>query len=171
MRVLADGRLKLTALTTKPVNPASPTVTELNAAGALDLSCKVLQEGFTFGAGDSDKVAEKALCDVGNANALGASNFVAGLTLWREFATAGGFDATGDAAFVALKNKGTTLWLYGRLSDKLATLPWLAADEIFLGAEVVTDTPQRSDGSGFIKYRIPLEVQRGYPFITVAAGV
>lgn len=170
MRVLADGRLKLTALTTKPANPAVPTVAELNATGALDLSCKVLQEGFTFAATDSDKVAEKALCDVANSNALGASNFAAGLTLWREFATAGGFDPTADAAFDALKSKGTTLWLYGRLMDKLATTDWAAADEIFLGAEVVTDSPQRSEGGGFIKYRIPLEVQRGYPFITVGAG-
>lgn len=168
-RVLADGRIKLTLLLASPVLASAPTVAELNATGAIDLSCKVLQDNFNFGAADSDKIAEKALCDVGNANSLGASNFQAGFTLWRYFATGGGFDATGDAAFNALKVKGTTVWLYGRLSDKLATAAWVAADEIFLGAEAVNDTPQRSEGGGFVKFRIPLEVQRGYPFITVAA--
>lgn len=167
-RVLADGRLKLSALTTKPVNPALPLLTELNAG--IDLSCKVLQDNFNFGPTDSDKVSEKALCSTGNANSLGASNGQAGFAIWRQFATAGGFDSTEDAAFVAFKIKGTTVWLYGRQMDKLATTPWVAGDEIFYGAEVVTDTPQRVEGSGFIKYRIPCEVQNSWPFITVPTG-
>ena len=54
--------------------------------------------------------------------------------------------------------------------DKDATDAWAATDEIYLGAEFITDTPQRTDGSGFIKYRIGAEIQRGYPFIEVAAG-
>lgn len=169
-RVLADGRIKFTVLTTKPVNPAAPTITELNAAGALDLSCKVLADNFNFGATDSDKINEKALCTVNNANSLGASNFVLGFTMWRYAATAGGWDATDDAAFEALRVKGTTFWAYGRLTEKLATAAWAAADEIFLGVEAVTDTPQRSEGGGFVKYRIPCEVQAGYPFIEAAAG-
>ena len=131
LRVLADGRIKLSVLTTKPANIAAPTVTELNAG--IDFSCKVLQENFNFGAADSDKIAEKALCDVGNANSLGASNFVAGFTVWRYFDEAGGFDATDDAAFEAVKEKGTTLWIYGRQMDKLATAAWAATDEIFQG--------------------------------------
>lgn len=168
MRVLADGRLKFTALTTAPADPASPTVTELTAG--IDLSCKVLSDNFLFGATDSDKVAEKALCDTANSNALGASNYQAGFTIWRQFDEAGGFDSVDDAAFEAFKIKGTTVWLYARQSDKLATEAWLAADEIYLGAEVVNDEPQKQDSGGFIKYRIPCEVQRSYPFITVAAG-
>ena len=63
-------------LTTKPANPAAPTATELNAG--IDLSCDVMASDFTWGATDSDKVAEKALCVENNANALGASNFAAG---------------------------------------------------------------------------------------------
>jgi hypothetical protein len=54
--------------------------------------------------------------------------------------------------------------------DKDASAAWAASDEIYLGAELTTDTPQRTDGTGFIKYRIPTEVQKGYPFFTVAAG-
>lgn len=169
MRVLADGRTRFVALTTEPANPAAPTITEL--AAGIDLSCKVLQDNFLFGATDSDKVAEKALCDTANSNALGASNYQAGFTIWRQFdETSGGFDATEDAGFEAVKEKGTTLWLYARQTDKEAVEAFVAADEIYLGAEVVTDEPQRVDGGGFIKYRIPLEVQRSYPFIAAAAG-
>ena len=167
-RVLADGKTKFTVLTTKPVNPAAPTSTELNAG--IDLSQDVLSSDFTFGAVDSDKIAEKALGDEGNANAIGASNYQAGFTLWRKFATAGGFDDAAETGWAALKEKGTTLWAYARQMDKDASETWAATDEIYLGAELITDTPQRTDGTGFIKYRIPAEVQRGYPFVEVAAG-
>ena len=168
-RVLADGKTKFTILTTAPANPAAPTATELNAG--VDLSCDILSSDFTFGATDSDRIAEKALCDEGNANAIGASNYSAGLTLWRKFATAGGFDEAGETGWAALKEKGTTLYAIARQTDKEATEAWAAADEIYLAAEFTTDTPQRTDGTGFIKYRIPTEVQTGYPFIEVAAGV
>ena len=167
-RVLADGKTKFTILTTKPVNPAAPTATELNAG--IDLSCDILSSDFTWGATDSDKIAEKALCDEGNANAIGASNYAGGFTLWRKFATGGGFDETAETGWAALKEKGSTLYGYARQSDKDATDAWAATDEIYLGAEFITDTPQRTDGSGFIKYRLPVEIQKGYPFIEVAAG-
>jgi hypothetical protein len=167
-RVLADGKTKFTVLTTKPADPAAPTLTELNAG--LQLSDSVLTSDFTFGAVDSDKVAEKALGSSGNSNAIGASNYQAAFTIWRKFATAGGFDATEELAWAALKVKGTTVWAYARQMDKDASADWAASDEIYLGAELTTDTPQRTDGTGFIKYRIPTEVQKGYPFITVAAG-
>ena len=167
IRVLADGRKKFSVLTIKPANVASPTAAELNAG--LDFSCKVLEEGFTFGATDSEKVNEPALCSTGNANALGKSNYAVGFTMWRFFASSGtGFDSTDDAGFVAVRTKGTTLWAYLRQTDKLATTAWAAADEIAFGAEFVTDLPQFQAGGGFTKYRIPGEVQFGFPFIAVA---
>ena len=167
-RVLADGRIKLSALTTEPTNPDAPSVTELNAG--IDLSCKVTQDGFTFGATDSDKIQEKALCTVNNANSLGPSNGEVAFNVWRYFDEAGGFDTADDTAFEALKEKGTTLWLYARQMDKLATDAWAATDEIYFGAEVVTDAPQRVDTGGFIKYRIPCEVQSSWSFIEAGAG-
>jgi hypothetical protein len=66
---LSDGHVKVAVLTTAPSNVKSPTVTELNAG--IDASCRILSTGFTFGFTDSDKVAEKALCDTNNVNALG----------------------------------------------------------------------------------------------------
>ena len=71
-RSLADGHIKLAILTTKPANPALPTSTELSAGIAAE--CNILSSDFVFGATDSDKIAEKALCTINTANAIGASN-------------------------------------------------------------------------------------------------
>lgn len=167
VRVLADGKTKFTILTTKPANLAAPTVAELNAG--IHLSDNILTSDFAFGAVSSDKVAEKPLGSSGNANAIGASNWQLAFTVWRKFLTAGGFDAADEAGWAALKVKGATLWAYARQTDKESSAAWAAADEIYLGAEFSNDNPQRTDGTGFLKYRIETEVQKGYPFISVAA--
>ena len=167
-RVLADGKTKFTILVTAPSNPAAPTAAELNAG--IDLSCDILASDFSWTATDSDKVAEKALCDTGNSNAIGAGNYSAGLTLWRKFLTAGGPDTANETGWAALSEKGAEVYGYARETDKDSTEAWEAADEIYLGGSVVTDTAQRTDGTGFITRRIPLEPQRMYDNIVVAAG-
>lgn len=165
---LADGHVKLTILTTEPANPAAPTAAELNAG--IDFSCAVLASDFTWSATDSDKVNEKPLCTENNANAIAADNFQAGLTLFRMFdSTTGAVDETEDVAFQTVKAKGTTVWGYVRENGKLATADWATGDEIALGLEVQTDNPQRMPAGGYIKRRIPMEPQRGWPEIEVAA--
>lgn len=168
VRVLADGRTKFTILTTKPADPANPTAAELNAG--IDLSCKVLADGFAWSAADSDKVNEPALCTTSNANSLGRDNFETAFTLWRYYLDAGGVDPSADAGFAAVKEKGSTVWGYAGKRDKLATDNWASGDEIQLGAEVVTDHPQDPGQGGFVKYRVPCEAQAGWPHIKVAAG-
>jgi hypothetical protein len=170
-RSLADGKTKFTLLTTAPANPAAPTATELNAGIQADPS--ILASDFVWGATDSDTVAEKSLRDKNNANALGASNYQAGITPFRYFDDATGAVApTEDTVFAAVQEKGTQLWGYARRNGKDADAAWAASDEIFLGAEVITDEPQPpSDLGGYIKFRVPMQVQKAYPFIAVAAGV
>ena len=167
---LADGHTKFTILLEEPVNPAAPTAAELNAG--IDASCNILASDFTWSATDSDKVAEKALCDTSNSNAIGAGNYQAGVTPWRYIdAATGAIDETEDEVFQALKVKGTTVWGYIRQNGKLASAVWATGDEIPLGMEVLTDTPQQpSDRGGFLKMRVPMEPQRGWDFIEVAAG-
>lgn len=168
-RSLADGHIKLTILTTPPANPAAPTATELNAG--IDISCDVLASDFTWSATDSDKVAEKALCTTNNANAIGAGNYQAGVTIFRMFdETTKNADLTEDAGYAALKEKGTTVYGYARETAKLSTETWAAADEIYLGLVVLTDSPQRVGDGGYVKRRIPMEPQRGWEDIAVAAG-
>lgn len=166
---LAAGRMKFIACLTKPANPAAPTVAEL--AAGLDLSCEILDSDFTWTATDSDKLGEKPLCVEENVNAIGASNYTAGFTLFLNFdATSKNLDPAEAAGFAALKQKGTTFWGYARQTAKKSTDAIAASDEIYLGGEVITDEPQQpSDMGGYIKRRIPLEMQRAYPNITVSA--
>lgn len=168
-RFLADGKIKFTVLTTKPVNPAKPLLSELTAG--IDMSCDILTSDFSWTAADSEKIAEKALCDKNNSNALGAGNFTAGITLWRKFDPATGEPSPADEpGWVALKTKGTEVWAYARETGKDSTEDWEAGDEIYLGGSVLVDSPQRTDGSGFIKRRIPMEPQSMYENIVVAAA-
>ena len=169
-KMIADGKTKFTILTAAPANPEAPTATELNAG--IDISCDVLASNFTWGAGDSNTVSEQALCDESAAEVMTSSVWAGGFTIWRQFASGGGFDAdsTAEQAMEILKVKGSTFWAYARQTDKPAREDWAAGDEIYLGGEVVNDNPKRTDGTGFIKYQVPLKVQRGYPFIKVAGA-
>ncbi len=165
---LADGHIKLAVLTTQPANPGAPLVSELNLG--INAACRVLGSDFLWTATDSDKVAEKALCDINNINALGPSNYSAGLSIFRYFnAGTGVADPTEDSLFTATKVKGTNLWIYARKTGKLETAAWAAGDEIYLGGQVITDAPQEpSDLGGYLKKRIPLEPQSMYPNIAAA---
>ena len=168
-RSLADGHKKIAILTEKPANPAAPTLTELNAG--IDAACRILASDWSFSATDSDKINERAVCDENNSNAIGASNYQAGATIFREFdETTKAPDPVEDALFAAAWVKGTQLWIYERHTAKKSTEAWAADDEIRLGAEVLTDEPQAPGEGGYIKARVPMEVQKGYPYIQVAAG-
>jgi hypothetical protein len=169
-RSLADGKTKFSILTTAPANPAAPTITELNAG--IQAAANILASDFTWGATDSDTVAERSLADKNNVNALAASNYTAGVTAFRYFDdTTGAPDPTEDTLFAALQEKGTELWCYARRTGKDAGDAWAATDEIFLGAMVITDEPQPpSDLGGYIKFRVPMQVQAAYPFIAAGAG-
>ena len=166
-RSLADGHTKFTILTSKPANPAAPTVAELNAG--IDASCRILFSDFVWSAADSDTVDEKALCDVGNAQGLAASNWEGSITPFRYFTAGGAADPTEDAVFAAIKTKGTSLWCYARETSKLSTEAWAAADEIYLGGEVSTDTPKKPESTGYIKRPTRLLFQKGYDNISAAA--
>lgn len=167
-RSLADGHTKFTILTTAPANVLSPTAAELNAG--IDASDRILASDFVFGATDSDKVAEKSLASTSNANAIAAGNFQCSFTPFRYFvAGTGAVDATGDVVFTACKTKGTELWCYARRNGKLAAAVWASGDEIFQGADLITDNPQPpSDLGGYIKAHVPTEVQTAWPYIAVA---
>lgn len=164
---LADGHRKVAILTSAPSNPLAPTTAELNAG--IDATSRILAADWLFGATDSDKVNEKSLADINNINALGASNFQAGMTIFRYFDTVTGApDATGDALWTASKTKGATFYVYERESGKVATAAW-ATNDIAFGMQVLTDEPQKpGDTGGYVKRRIPMEPQTNYGLVTVA---
>lgn len=152
MKVAADGKKKFTLLLVKPA-AAKPTVAELNAG--KDISCAVLDSDANWTNSASDRFAEKAACQVGNSEALGASNYDTALTFLREYLVGGGPDSAAlDSGYQAVKTKGTTVWIYLRESDKLSTAAWATGDEIHLGGEVVSDAPMRVNNDGNVKRRI-----------------
>lgn len=167
-RTLANAKTKFTILTEEPVDWLAPTATELNAG--IDASDRIMDSDFNFGATDSEKVAEKTLADENNANAISSGNYQAAFTAFRfHDATTGAPDPTGDVVHDACKVKGTELWLYGRRTGKKSTAAWAADDEIFLAAHVITDNLQPpGDLGGYIKERVPTEVQDAAAFIEVA---
>ncbi len=167
IKSLADAHIRVAVLTTAPANVAVPIAAEL--AAGIDASCKIVKSDFNWTASDSDKVAEAALCDANNVNALGASNFSLALTVFRFFNAGTGIaDPTDDALWTAVKTKGTNLWIYPREMGKLYTAAWAAGDEVWLGGQVLTDSPARPDSAGgYIKRRIPLEAQSMFQNITV----
>lgn len=169
IRVLADEHIKFTILTAKPANPAAPTAAELNAG--IDASCLVLADNFQWTAADSERVGERALCEATAAESPGIGNYNIGFSYWRWFdSVTGAADATTDLLHPVVKEKGTALWGYARRTGKPHSAAWAALDEIQLGGEFTTDTPQAPDGSGFIKYTLPCMAQAMHDFITVAAA-
>lgn len=156
---LADGHSKIAILTTKPANIFAPTAAEL--AAGINAACRILASDWAFSAASSDKVNEKAKCDVNNVNALGASNFQTMMTIFRYFNAGTGLpDAIEDALFTACKAKGTTLWIYERENGLLETAAWASGQDIQLGGEVLTDEVQNpTNAGGYIKRRIEMEPQ------------
>lgn len=168
VRVLADEHIKFTILTAAPADPSAPTATELNAG--IDASCLVFADDFRWTATDSERVGERALCESTAAEAPGISNYDLAFTAWRYFDdTTGAPDPTADSLFQAVKEKGTELYGYVRRTGKRHDAAWASGDEIQLGGRFTTDTPQ-TDGTGFVKYRIPTLPQAMHDFIEVAAG-
>ena len=152
-KVLADGRIKLVALTTAPANPAAPTVAELNAG--IDISCKVMHSDYSLGPTDSDTMDEKELCALGNGVVLGSSNYAGSITIFRYLDEAGTPDAAEDVAWDLFKEKGAVIWLYEREGQKYTE--GFAVGDVVDGFEFTTDWPKPpSSRTGYIKRGITL---------------
>lgn len=166
IKVLADKRHKLTILTTKPADEQAPTAAELNAG--IEACTKIAVENFAHRPAASDTVESKMLCG-SKETVMTDSNFEQTLRVVRQFLDEGGIDPSGDALFTALKTRGTTLWAYGRLTDKDALDPWEEGDEIYLGTRFTPDHGAVPTDAGWIAADFPCPVQDGWPFIAVAA--
>lgn len=167
-RTLADGRIKLVAMTVRPKDLSKPTVSELSAG--VELSCRILKSDYKLGATASDTISGEALlCDTSNTAALGPSNFEGSITPFRYFDEDGKADSENDVAWEALKEKGTLLWIAER-EGPMFDQEWAIGDEVSV-YEVVTDTPQKpSDRGGYIKRTVPLLVQAAAENVAVGAA-
>lgn len=157
-KTIADERIKLVALTTAPASLSAPKVTELEAVGAIDLSCRVMMSDFKLSATASDTVNEPALCEGGNSGAPGKSNYEGSVTPFRFLDGTGQADVANDVAYEALKEKGTELWLVKRIGPKY-DVDFAVGDDVEV-FHVFTDNAQDpSEFTGYIKKVVPLFVQ------------
>ena len=168
VKTLADGRTKLAILTTKPANPAAPTLTELNAG--ISAAGLVAKNGTRVTASNSDTVNDPELSSNTNAPTWAASNFEGSIApFWLLDATTGAYSAGDNAVYEALTPKGTTVFLAFR-EGPLESAAWAAGDKVDL-FEVTTDNPQRPTETGaWIKRIIPLGVQNAWLDGTATAG-
>lgn len=171
-KTLADGKIKLLILPTRPANIKAPTVLELTATDVIDASCNILKSDYRISAADSQTVEEAALCEEGTAAAWGRSNYEGNVTSFRYFdpLKPGSVDTTGDQVFQALKNKGVTLWLVERETGKTYDQPIEAGDEVSI-YEVQADNPQKpgNQTEGYIKRVHKLTVKAAAEHVAVAA--
>lgn len=165
---LADGRIKLTALTEEPADLLAITVTELTAG--TDISCKINKPDYRLSPTASDTVSDQPLCSEGNAVTYGNSNYEGSLTVLRFLDETGLPDAADDEAWDLLKTKGSILWLVERTGPKY-TVDWTEGDP-YAVYKVLTDNPQKpTDLAGYVKYVVPVGVQDARLDGVVAAGV
>ena len=154
-KTLADGRILLTALKTKPKNLAALTVEELKAG--TKISCRILKSDFQLGPTGSATVEETELCKKGQGQAFGESAATGSVTPFRYLDETGKPDAENDVAFDLLKEKGTELVLVRR-DGPVESKEWEAGDE-YSAFEVTTDDPQYpTETAGYIKRIVPLAV-------------
>ena len=62
-KTLADGRITLWALTTKPVNMSAPKLTEIKAGKKI--SCRIMKSDYALGADSDTEITEQEMCKTG----------------------------------------------------------------------------------------------------------
>lgn len=169
LKTLADGHKRVFILAAKPANPEAPTAAELEAG--IDASCRLLKSDYRISADASDTISDAELCSTTNAQAFGAGNYSAAFTSFRFFdaTTPGVADPIGDEVFQALKEKGATIYIAERETNKEYDLPFAAGDEVSV-YELLLDNPVKpSDQGGYIKRSHAPAVQNAWEYVTVAA--
>ena len=166
---LADARIMLVALTTKPANVKAAKVTELAGAGAVNLMCFINKTDYKLGATGNDSVDEIEACKKGKGNAPGPATYEGSVTAFWYLDASGKPIVEEMKGWDLLKEDGATLHLF-EFEPKSAGDTIVAADE-YEYYEVVTGTAQPPSDrfSGYIKRTVPLFVQ-DHQHGVVAAG-
>lgn len=123
---------------------------------ALDLSAAIAWQDFEIGASDSSDIDDRSIVDLGNAVSRGAASYGATLSMFRE---RNNLDTTSiyQQAFQAFRVMRTLGWLVVR-TNKAASLPWTAGDEISLYkliADTVADDTEGEDSTKFTVSFLP----------------
>lgn len=166
-KTLADGRIALWALTTKPSNIAAPAVSEINAGKKI--SCRILKNDYALGAESDTEIAEQEMCKKGEGKAPGPTTYAGNITVLRYLDEAGKPVAADDFVWDLIKKKGTTIWLVEREGPDESKE--IAADDIVSVYEVVLGTPTKPSDrfAGYIKRTAKLNIMDAAEDVKVLA--
>lgn len=166
---LADAKIRLDALTSKPTDPSKPTLAELTGAGVTPLMCHINKADYALGATGQDTVDEIEACKKGKGNAPGPASYDGSLTPFVYRDADGKISADEGAVLALLGDEGATLYLYER-EGKPGTAEWAAGDtgdyyEVVLGVL----KPPSDRFSGYEKRTVQLFVQDHQTFTVATA--
>lgn len=155
-KTLADGRITLWALTAKPQNIATPSISEINAGKKI--SCRIMKSDYALGADSDAEITEQEMCKTGEGKAPGPTSYAGNLTVFRYLDEAGKPVEADDFVWDLIKKKGTTIWLVEREgpveSKKIAEGDIVSVYEAVLG----TPTKPSDRFAGYIKRTAKLNI-------------
>lgn len=144
----------------------APTTAELNAAGAVDLSC-VMVSTYEVRADGSDTTNERAVCETANTDTPTVRNYMGNLVMFRQFAD--GVPETDDAIEV-FSEEGVLGWFVRRLGYAYDVA--YADGQIIEVYKFLSDVPQIQGGTGegYLKATVPLFKQGTFKIRSVIGG-
>lgn len=158
----SDGKIKVVYVAAL-ADPANPTVTELTAAGVVDLSCFIKSDGRDHTV-DEDTVDNSKLCTTDNTETPGRIKHTWNVTYSRDDVEAD------DKAYTTMK-QNTTGFLVQRIGTAYATA-FAAADEVDVFPITCGYQLEQPDVGGLVWYKQKLFVTgQSYPQVAVGAGV
>lgn len=166
-KTLADGRIALWALTAKPQNIATPSVSEINAGKKI--SCHIMKSDYALGADSDSEITEQEMCKTGEGKAPGPTSYTGNITVFRYLDDNGQPDPSEDFVWDLIKKKGTTIWLVER--EGPVESKNIAEGDIVSVYEVVLGTPTKPSDrfAGYIKRTAKLNVMNAAEEVKVVA--
>jgi hypothetical protein len=159
--MLSDGNIKVTFVLDLE-DPSAPTVTELTAAGAVDLSCWIKADGRDHTV-DEDTVDNSKLCTTDNTETPGRVKHGWNLTYNRDD------DPMADLAYKTMK-RGVAGFLIQRIGSSFKTA-FAADDEVDTFPIKCGYQLEAPDVGGLVWYKQKLFVTaQSYPQVKVVAG-
>lgn len=155
-KTLADGRITLWALTTKPANMANITLAEITAGKKI--SCRIMKSDYALGADSDTDITEQEMCKTGEGKAPGPTSYAGNITVFRYLDEQGKSVEADDFVWDLIKKKGTTIWLVER--EGPIESKEVAGGDIVSVYEVVLGTPTKPSDrfAGYIKRSAKLNV-------------
>lgn len=164
---IAEGREKVTVLSERPegLTASGGTIPASVLNAGQDASCNLARNGHRMSATASDTVSDPAVCDEGNKNVLGASNYEWTWVPFRYFDAETGLpDPTEDWLFDLVRTKGATVVAAQRKNGNMHDADWTEGEEGYLWVGRNDNPQDPTDTGGYQKATVPFSEIERIPF-------